>query len=95
MFVVVNQIYFSFVIDGFVFDLQVFFFSGCEVISQLFVFDLELVGECFVLDFESLLYKFVFFIFGFVGNGIYGLVCSVGQGDLGKCLICYCIIFVL
>ncbi|HFQ7630000.1 TPA: type VI secretion system tip protein VgrG, partial [Pseudomonas aeruginosa] len=70
-------------------DLQVLSFSGREAISQPFAFDLELVGERPVPDFESLLHKPAFLTLGPAGNGIHGLVRSAGQGDSGKRLTRY------
>lgn len=85
---------FSLTISDFHHDLQVLRFTGTEIISQPYAFDIELVSDRQGLDQNDLLHKRAFLAFNDDGNGIHGQIHGVGKSSLGHGLTRYSVTLV-
>ncbi len=80
---------FSLAINDIQHDLQVLRFTGKELISQPFAFEIELVSDRRDLDQNELLHKQAFLAFNGSGDGIHGQIHGVVKGSLGHGLTRY------
>ncbi|MHC8321097.1 type VI secretion system Vgr family protein [Pseudomonas sp. GB2N2] len=75
-------------------DLQVLRFTGKELISQPFAFEIELVSDRPDLNQDDLLNKLAFLTFNDTGDGIHGQIHAVCKGCLGSGLTRYSVTLV-
>ncbi|VVN82936.1 type VI secretion system tip protein VgrG [Pseudomonas fluorescens] len=85
---------FSLTIDDVQHDLQVLGFTGKELISQPYTFEIELVSDRRDLDQNDLLNTLAFLAFNNAGDGIHGQIHGVSKGSLGNGLTRYSVTLV-